>query len=351
MEGKCFHGVSIKGIAAAVPNQYVSTDDYRKHYDEKEIERFIEATGIRGRYLATPKQTAADLCFVAADMLMHEKQIDSDIDALIFATQTPDYKYPSTAFILQKRLKIKKDCLVFDVNLGCSSFVTCVYMISGMIESGMINRAMLLIGDAMQQHPVTEDHSSTMMFGDAGTAVLIEKDETEIINGMVRSDGEGYKALIAPYPGARYPVMYNGVVCNSQIEIMDGSEVFLFAIKQVPKLFGEFYSFFNVDNTNFDYCILHQANKMITDKITKKLKMPKEMIPISIEKYGNTNGASVPLTICSHFGNENAPRKIKFITSGFGIGLSLGVVSFDIDTENIFPVICTDQYFKDGFSI
>lgn len=350
MDGMRFDGVTIRGIATAAPTRTVYTDEFRAFFDDKEIDRFTEGVGIRERRYANPKQTASDLCFVAAKALTEKYGTGDDIDALIFATQTPDYCMPSTAFVLQHRLGIKQDCLAFDVNLGCSAFVTCVYAISGMIRSGMIRRALLLLGDVKQEHPVTEDHSESMMYGDAGSAVLIEAG-TDSVCGMIRSDGSGFKTLIAPYPGTRYPVTVGGVECREFREIMDGNEVFLFAITKVPRLFKEFFAFFGTDNSDYDYFILHQANTMIIEKIVKKLKVDREKAPISIDRYGNTNGASIPVTICDAFGCDQSGRNLRLITSGFGIGLSYGVVSFDINTDDVLPVIFTDDYYEEGYSL
>ena len=350
MHGMQFDGVVIRGIATAAPKKIVYTEDFRDHFENKEVERFIENVGIKARRHSGVKQTASDLCFVASKALLAKYDINDDIDALVFATQTPDYHMPSTAFVIQKRLGLKKDCIAFDINLGCTGFVTSVYIISGMITSGMIKRALLLVGDAKQEHPLTNDHTDSMMYGDAGSAILLEAGKGTI-RGMIRSDGDSYKALIAPYPGSRYPVLVNGDICNTVKEVMDGNEVFLFAITKVPRLFNEFYNFFHVDRSNFDYFILHQANLLILKKIVRKLKIEQEKVPISLDRFGNTNGATIPLTICDAFGNCDESKTLHLITAGFGIGLSQGIVSFDINTDDILSVIYSDDYYEEGFSL
>jgi 3-oxoacyl-[acyl-carrier-protein] synthase-3 len=343
-------GVRITGVSVAVPSTKKKTDDYVQYFGEKEIQRFKEATGIEARHISGPKQTASDLCYVAAKKLLEEKNRESQIDALLFCTQTPDYRSPATAFVLHKRLGLNKDCICFDINLGCSAFVTGLYTMAGMVNGGLINSGLLLIGDAFQEHPVSDDHSQTMMFGDAGTAVLVEKGNG-CITGMIRSDGEGYKNIIAPFHGFRKPVINNGKVVDFIEEVMDGNEVFLFTITQVPKLFKEFFNFFNVTIDSYDSVILHQANKMVIDKIAKKLKVSKEKVPLSLDKYGNTNGVSIPVTICDAYGNDETKRNVKFITSGFGVGMQQGVVAFDVNTENIYPIIYSDDYYEEGFVI
>ena len=347
MLSKEFHNVKISGLACAVPNHKVMTDTYKEHFGDDVVERFKKATGIESRYITDGTQTASDLAFVAADALMKKNCLTGeDFDAVIFITQNPDYKIPSTAFVLQKRLGIKKDCLVFDINLGCSGFINGIYFLAGLIESGTVKRALLLVGDADTNHQISEDTSFTMMFGDASSAIIIEQGEGTI-RGMIRSDGDGFDTLITPIPGARFPRMFS----EKDVRKMNGDDVFLFTITKVPRLFKDFYSVFNCTSDDFDYFILHQANLMIIKQISKKLKVLDEKIPISLEKYGNTDGASIPITIVDLCEKIKEKRKLSLITSGFGIGLSWGVVSFAIDTENVLPMIFTDDYYDEGKKI
>lgn len=221
-------------------------------------------------------------------------------------------------------------------------------MIAGMVESGTIDRALLLVGDADTNHQVTDDTSFTMMFGDAGSATLLERGEGTV-RGMIRSDGEGFNTLITPIPGARFPGVYPGMEDALNIaKKMDGDDVFLFAITKVPKLFKEFFSTFGTSVDDYDYVMLHQANLMIINQIAKKLKVPAEKVPVSLTEYGNTDGASVPVGIVDLCEKLHEPKKLNLITSGFGIGLSWGVVSFEMDTADVLPMIFTEDYFREG---
>ncbi len=350
MLAKEFHNVKISGLACAVPNHKVMTDSYRDHFGDAVVDRFKSATGIEGRYLSDGTQTTSDLSFVAAEALMKKKGLTGeDFDAVILITQNGDYKIPSTAYVLHKRLGIKKDCLVFDINLGCSGFVNGLYVVSGLIESGTINRALLLVGDADTNHQVTDDTSFTMMFGDASSATILEKGEG-IVRGMIRSDGEGFNTLITPIPGSRFPGVFSSEEAGLQKK-MDGDDTFLFTITKVPKLFKEFFSTFECSADDFDYVMLHQANLMIVNQIAKKLKLPAEKVPISLNEYGNTDGASVPVGIVDLCEHLETPQRLNLITSGYGIGLSWGVVSFEVNSDDVLPMIITDDYFKEGNNV
>jgi len=348
MLGKAFHNVKIAGIACAVPNHKVMTDSYKDRFGDAAVERFKQATGVEGRFISTGNQTASDLCFVAAEKLMLETGITGDdVDVLLFLTQTPDYCRPSTAYVLQKRLNIKKDCLVFDVNLGCSAFVSGIYTVAGLIESGAAEKALVMVGDAGTLAEAPEDDTSfNMLFGDAGAAILMTKGEGTI-KGMIRSDGEGYKTLITPIPGFRFP----GVMKSDDPNLrkrMDGEDTFLFTITKVPKLFKEYFARFDESLDDYDYVILHQANKMIINQIAKKLKVADEKVPISLDRFGNTDGPSIPVTIVDLCENLKGNKTINFITAGYGIGLSWGLISFKIDRKNVLPMIYTDDYFAEG---
>lgn len=350
MRGKEFNDIKISGMACAVPANKVNTDAYTEYFGEEVIARFKKATGIKCRHLSDGCQTASDLCYVAAKQLMDKKGLTgSDIDAIIFITQTGDYKAPSSAYVIHKRLNIKQDCLVFDINLGCSGFVNGVYLVAGLIESGVINKGLLLVGDSETAHQVTEDVSYTMMFGDAGSATLMEKGEG-IVRGMIRSDGSGFKTLILPVPGSRFPNML--AKDNVKLEKkMNGEDVFLFAITKVPKLFKEFFGQFNCSFNDFDYCVLHQANLMIINQIAKKLKIDPQKVPVTLDKYGNTDGASIPISIVDTCEKMNKQKNLNFIASGFGVGLSWGIISFEIESEDVLPLIITDDYYLEGSNL
>lgn len=347
MLSKIFQNVAITGISCAVPSKIVKAEEYIDRFGERAVERFVEGTGIKERRVSILKQTASDLCFVAAEKILEHKNIDrNEIDACIFITQFPDYKIPSTAYVLHHRLNLKQDCLVFDINLGCAAFVNGIYILAGMIESGTIDKALLLIGDIDHEYKNDEDITFSMMFGDAGSAVLIERGEGSVY-GMIRSDGSGFRTILTPKPGARFPKQSDEPLKKT----MSGEDTFLFTITKVPKLFKEFYSTFGFEKESFDYYILHQANQMIVNQIAKKLKIDSDRFPLSLDRYGNTDGASIPLTIVDLKQKKDIKDKYRFITSGFGVGLSWGIVSFDINSEDILPITETDDYYAEGCSL
>ena len=187
-----------------------------------------------------------------------------------------------------------------------------------------------------------------MLFGDAGSAVILEKGDSNI-RTLLKSDGTGYRAILTPGINARVKVDVNNFDYAKVKETMDGSAIFEFSISQVPRIFKEFFNAFNECIDNYDYCVFHQANLFMLEHIRKKIKLPKEKMPISMDRYGNTSSVSIPITIADLCQNVEIKESVRFITAGFGVGLSWGIAEFVLDRNDILPIIETDEYFRDAY--
>lgn len=334
-----FNHVCIRGIAVALPETCYSTEELAGKMDERALKRFIKSTGVKRRYLSCEGQTTSDLCFIAADHMMNTLAVNrNEIDACIFISQNPDFKRPSTAIILQDRLGLEKDCMAFDINLGCSGYVYGLYIAAGLIESGAVKNVLLLTGD------VNRDLPGELLFGDGASASLLQYEESSnLIEGLLKSDGSGYKAIYTPVGGQRHPLSEASPDWENIKPQMNGTDVFEFTITQVPKMLEEFNQIFQKSWEDYDYVILHQANLMMLNHIISKLHIPKEKVPISIQDYGNVSSASVPIALadlCEKTGQK--PRELSLLLSGFGVGLSWGAVSLTLDTNVVLPIIYTD---------
>lgn len=339
-----FRNVKIAGICVALPQKVYSTEELATNMSPRELKKFKKTTGVAYRYLASEKQTTSDLCFKAAEELITKLNVErNEIDALIFVTQNADYLRPSTAIILQERLKLSKDCLAFDINLGCSGYVYGLYVLAGMVQSGAVKKALLLTGD------VEKDLDDDYLFGDAGSATLVEVADNCEILGIMESDGSGYKAIYTPAGRQRNPLNKSNPEWDDLKPKMDGVKVFNFTISEVPRVLRDFENKFDKSIANdYDYLILHQANKMILDYIIENMNLSEDRVPICIDKYGNTSSASIPLVIADLCNSRNIERdSIKIVSTGFGVGLSIGVFAFDIDVACVLPIIFTD-YIWDG---
>ena len=352
-----FNNLKISGIACAVPSKKeILLDKYSAIFGEESVSKFSNMTGVISKHVSSQEQTASDLAFKAAEELMNKKSIDKNsIGAIVFVTQTPDYRIPASAYVLHKRLKLSKDCVAFDVNLGCSGYVYGLQILSSIMANSNIEKGLLLAADTSTKGIAPKDSTSVMLFGDSGSATLIEKtNEFMDMNMGFRSDGEGFKAIIIPagaYRNINAPTERttwgDGNVRSDYDLYMNGTDVFSFTISEVPKIINEFLDYTGTTAENYNALVMHQANLFILKQVAKRCKFPLNKVPISMDRFGNTSVTSIPLTLADKFGDKNEGVQ-KFLLAGFGIGLSWGVVSLEIDTKDIYSIIITDEFFDEG---
>lgn len=333
--------IRIAGLAAAVPQREVSNLDY-KWISLKERNQLIKTVGVEKRRMAMKGQTTSDLCFVAANKLLDDLGWDrSEIQALVFVSQSMDYIIPATSPILQERLHLPKTCLAFDVGLGCSGYVYGLSIIGSLMSQARIKKALLLAGDLSTITSSYRDKSTYPLFGDAATVTALEYDEAPapmIFN--LQTDGSGYEAIMIPDGGVRnwmskksftYRKYGNGIYRHNIQIALNGIEVFNFSLREVVPNIKATLEYAGKTLNDFDYLVFHQANRLINETLRKMLKVEKEKVPYSIHKYGNTSSASVPLTIVSELREEIRTKKVRFLLSAFGIGLSWGTVLVEMD--------------------
>jgi 3-oxoacyl-[acyl-carrier-protein] synthase III len=345
-----YHNVGIKAMSACVPSKVVSNRDLGYLISEEEIEKIITNIGISERRIAESNVCSSDLCYKAALKLIEDNGIDLDsIDALIFVSQTSDYHQPATAPILQNKLGLKKSTLSFDVNLACSGFIYGLSIAYSFANQDGINRVLLLVGETMSKIVSRFDKVSTPLFGDAGSATLVEIGEYERAVFSLNSDGSGAEVMIVPYGGFRNPSCVEGLQDEVDSEgnrrtreqfRMDGMEVFNFGMREEPRDIKTLLSAAGLSIDQLDLLIYHQANKFMTDFFTRKLKFSREKTPYSLEKYGNTSSASIPLTIVSQLYEGNVySKRNNVIMSGFGAGLSWGSVLLNLTKCKISKLV------------
>ena len=351
-----FNNIRITGIATAVPKIVVEPDSFKSLFGEDEVEKYKEMTGVRSTRRTSKHQTTGDLGYTAANELLNKKKIDrNEIGAVIFASHSPDYRRPATAFILQMRLGINTEAVVFDISLGCSSLIYGVQVVGSLMNSSDIKKALLIVGDTAGKSVNPKDRSSAMLFGESGAAMLIEKTEEESnINALLRSDGSGYKYMIVPAGGYRnldagheVTQCLDGNPRSLHNSFIQGTSVFTFTIFDVPKVIKDFLNLTATTIEDYDCFAFHQANLYILKQIAKKVKIPVEKMPISLHKYGNTSGASPLITLCEYYG-DTQNQELNTMFCGFGIGLSWGVFSSKINTNDILPIIEDDSVFEEG---
>lgn len=348
--------IEIKGIACAVPETKVNSEAFYDKFGAENVDKFVKMTGVKERCVASKEQTSSDLCYVAAEKVIAKLGWEKDsIDAVVFVSQSPDYRLPATACVLHGRLGLKQNCVAFDVNLGCSGYVYGLFIIGSLMQGQNINRVLLLAGGTLSKLVCDEDRSTAMLFGDAGSATAIEKSQNSQIKYLLKTNGEGYKSIIVPAGAYRNADGSSEIkssedgIARSDFDLaMNGTDVFNFTISDVPAAISEFNTYFNLSIENFDYCVLHQANLFMLKHIAKKVKITPEQFPITIDRFGNTSVTSIPLTIADLCNSLNDKTNVSLLLCGFGVGLSWGVVSLNIKPDACLPIIYTNEFFEDG---
>lgn len=334
----------IKGISIVVGEDTKCIDDEPLYYnnDKTQLERLKNTIGFDTRYWVNDETTTCDLCEQASKKLLKELAIPVEsIDAIISATQTPDYYMPGNAHILHKKLGLNKDTIALDLELGCSGFIYGLWLSFMMLNSGL-KRVLLVTGDTLSKVANKKDRTEAPLFGDAGSAAIIDFDENAKESYFIlRSDGNGVESMYQPAGAYRTPSCEEtraeksdkeGNIRSAENIYMNGFDIFNFTLTEQPKLLEEILEFSNKTKDEIDYFVLHQANVYIVETIIKKAKIEMEKAPSNIfSKYGNQNAASIPCAICESLSDILVNAKKRIVLQGFGIGLSWGACQLEFD--------------------
>lgn len=321
------------GVSACVPENVVATEEIDL-MSEEEAQVFNNTVGIKRRHIAPDSVCASDMCEKAANKLLEELSWEKEsIDVLIFESVTGDYKTPPTSCLLQDRLGLPDTTFCLDMPMGCCGCLYAITIGGNLLTTGNVKRALLLIGDTALRMGSMKDKSRVPLFGDCGVAIALEYDvdAPEIVVDF-HTLGKGYEALMTPHGGFRHPAtpesfieedFGNGIVRAPIHTLINGMNVFSFAISKPPRSVEQFMAEENIDrNEDVDYFLIHQANKMIVDRVVKKLKLPVDKVPYNLEEYGNLGGASIPSLMVTRLRDELTTAPQRLMMSSFGLGLS-----------------------------
>ena len=327
---------AIAAVAACVPDQMIANDYFRQWHDAEAIQTAATLVGLQHRYWAPKGVTTTDITCTAAQSIL-DKVAPADhlggvlrdhIDVLIFVTQTPDAMMPGIAYKAHAALSLPDSCVCISVNAGCSGYVENVAMACDLLEKRSGKYALLLVGDVLSQWLDPADRSTALIFGDAGTATLIDNASGEDCNrrrtyvGGSRSSGATSIYLPLPETSADKPSAL----------VMNGMEVFNFTISQIPRFIKAVQNAWEEQHgtpANPDLFLLHQANRMILKHVSKKMNIPVEKMPVNIEKFANTSGATIPLLMQGLLQDGHDFDGRQLLLSGFGVGLGWGALIMD----------------------
>lgn len=330
-----YNNIGISGISAAVPEKRIDNYQYTAHFSKDEVKKIVDNVGIYERRFADEQTCSSDLCYAAAEKLFDDMNLNpSDIDVLLFISQTPDYRMPATAFILQERLDLSSSTIAFDINLGCSGFVMGLQTAYSFLSNPGISRVLLMNGETRSKVYSPKDRKTAFLFGDAGSATMIEKGEKFGKSYFsLNSNGAGASMIQIKAGGYRVPgsmetltekvVDEYGNIRSDEHGFMDGENVFSFVAREVPKDIKKLYAYASLQPGETDFFLFHQASKVVNDFLLKKLGFDKTKVPASLHHFGNTSSVSIPLTIVSEL-KEKLESDQTICLSAFGVGLSWG---------------------------
>ena len=311
----------IAGTGSYLPENIVTNADLEKTIDTTD-QWIRERTGIEQRHIAADDQFTVDLAEQAAKnaMEMAGKTAD-DIDLIIVATTTPDRIFPSTACLLQQRLDIH-GCAAFDVQAVCTGFVYALTIADKFIKSGSNKCALVVGAETLSRIVDWTDRGTCILFGDGAGAVVLEaSEEPGILSTHIHADGQ-YESLLTVPAG-----ISNGVDKLAELDAhirMKGNEVFKMAVNTLGRIVDETLAHNNMEKTDIDWLVPHQANTRIINATAKKLKMSMDHVVLTVNKQGNTSAASVPLALDTAVRDGRIKRGETLLLEAFGGGFTWG---------------------------
>lgn len=310
----------IIGTGSYLPKKILTNHDLESVVDTSDS--WIRSrTGIEQRHIAAENEMASDLAINACLKAIESADISADkIDLIIVATTTPDMTFPSTACILQSKLGIK-DCPAFDVQAVCSGFVYALATADMFIRAGRCNTALVVGTEIYSRLLDWNDRSTCVLFGDGAGAVLITKsDQPGILSSHLHANGSHYNALSLPGN------ISHGKIQGNPFITMEGNTVFKFAVKVMEEIVYEALSENNLQISDIDWLIPHQANIRIIQSTAKKLGLPMDKVVTTIAKHGNTSAASIPLALDIAVRDKRIKPNQYVLLEGVGGGFTWGAV-------------------------
>ncbi|MFP3728205.1 beta-ketoacyl-ACP synthase III [Priestia filamentosa] len=306
--------MGILSVGKYVPSNIVTNQDLEKIVDTSD-EWIRTRTGIEERRIAPESMTATDMaCNAAMEALEKAKVKPEEIELIIVATATPDHAFPSVASSVQDRIGAK-GAAAFDLSAACTGFIYGITTAQQFLQTGMYKHALVIGVEKLSKLINWEDRSTCVLFGDgAGAVVLGESEGKGILASDLGSDGSGGKHLYS------VPDI-----------VMNGREVFKFAVRQLPETAKTSLEKAGLTRKDIDFLVPHQANIRIIDYAREKFGLEREKVSVTVNKYGNTSAASIPLSLYDELENKKFEKGDTVVLVGFGGGLTWGSVVLQWD--------------------
>ncbi|HDS01325.1 MAG TPA: ketoacyl-ACP synthase III [candidate division Zixibacteria bacterium] len=319
----------IRGTGACTPEKVLTNADFEKMVDTSD-DWIVSRTGIKERRVVSSGESNSDLCFKAGQNALEMANISAeDLDMIIVGTVTPDYYLPSTAALVQDKLKALNSA-AFDVVAACAGFLHGLSIARGFILNGNVKRVLVIGSEVLSRITDYTDRSTCVLFGDGAGAVVVEAEETGDQNGSgllssyLRADGSKKELLWIPIGGSTNPITPHNVEARERYIMMSGNEIYKLAVRAMCDAALRALDQVGINTEQISWLIPHQANIRIIEGVARRLKIPDRKVYLNIEKYGNTSAASVPIAL-DEANRKGMLKKGDYILMvAFGGGLTWG---------------------------
>ncbi len=306
----------ISGTGSYLPEKILSNHDLEKMFETTD-EWITTRTGIKERHIVSANQYTSDLAVEASKLAINVAGIDANkIDLIIVATTTPDKIFPSTACIVQTKLGLSL-CPAFDIQAVCSGFVYALSVADNFIKTGAAKCVLVIGADTMSRITDYSDRSNAILWGDGGGAIILESsNQPGILSTHIHADGAYEKLLHVP----------SGVSHQkgkATIE-MQGNQVFKIAVNTLDSIVDEALEMNQLEKSDIDWLVPHQANIRILEATAKKLNMSMDRVIVTIDRHGNTSAASIPLALDTAIREHKIKRGETLLMEAFGGGFTWG---------------------------
>lgn len=316
----------IKNLSSYLPENVLTNYDLEKKLDTNN-DWIVTRIGIEERRIADKNESSANMAIKAVKKLIEKNENISDADAVIVATSTKSYTFPSTAGLIQKEFNIKNSCLAFDISAACSGYIYALNTAASLVESGECKKVLIVATEKCSDIINWEDRSTAILFGDGVSAALIEAredDESGVIIATDIGSEPNDEILIVKGGGSAEPITEKNVEDKLNSISMEGTEVFKKAVTTFDETIRKTVKSANLELSDLNLIITHQANTRIMNAVAKKLGLDDSKFYVNIQKYGNTSAASVGIAFTEAF-EKNAIKKGDYVLlTAFGAGLTWG---------------------------
>ena len=341
-------GIQLCAMVSCLPEHRTYNTDYASVFGEKEVKKQIKVTGINERRCLTGEQTVIDLSMHALNAALERTGWSGEsIDALVYVSAYRENSRIPTARLLLNRIGAKHSSVGCDINLGCSAFVNGLFVISSLLKSMPSGaKGLLVVSDSTSIGGDHDDKTVSMLSGDCSTVTALQHATEKSEEGRIPFRFSQH------FDGSRYEFLVRRSL-KKNLE-MDGMAVFNFAITDVSESIRDYMKHYEMSEEEFDFYVLHQAQKFIVDKVAQFSELSKERVLTSYDLYGNTGGPSLPATVCANkeiIDRKTTDGKISLFLAGFGSGMSWGFVSLEMDPKDILEPIYTDELYDEATEI